>query len=73
MKLKIAGINHNDILGPQRLLQWLEDLKVNEDTLPEFVAVEFGQEHFPSIKLQRPLMRKFVLEAWPDTGNSGSI
>ncbi len=67
MKLKIAGINHNDILGPQRLLQWLEDLKVNEDTLPEFVAVEFGQEHFPSIKLQRPLMRKFVLEAWPDT------
>jgi hypothetical protein len=67
VKLKIAGINHNDILGPQRLLQWLEDVKRNEDTLPEFVAVESDQKHFLSIKLQRPLMRKFVLKAWPDT------
>lgn len=67
MKIGVAGINHNDILGPQRLMQWIEHVKANEDSLPEFVAVEFSQEHFSCIKLQRPLMRKFVLEAWPET------
>jgi hypothetical protein len=67
VKIWIAGINHNDILGPRRLFQWLEHVKASHDRLPEFVAVEFGQEYFPSIKSQRPLMRKLATETWPDS------
>lgn len=67
MKIWIAGMNHNDILGPHRLTNWIEHVKENEDSLPNFVGVESSQNIFSQIKMQRPLMKRFVQEIWPET------
>ena len=69
MRLRIAGINHNDILGPQRLFAWYEELKSVEYQSPSFVAVEYDELLFRQIKMQRPTMRRLVTERWPDTND----
>ena len=69
MRLRIAGINHNDILGANRLHAWYEHVRKLEKSTPTFVAVEFDRELFEQLRLQRPLIRRLASEAWPETND----
>lgn len=70
MRLKIAGIVHNDVLGRERLLKWLQETKTTEKSPPAFIAVEYDQEIFRRIQAQRPVFRRLAAEAWPGAPSS---
>lgn len=67
MRLRIAGVNHNDVLGRERLIKWLQEVKTVEETQPAFVAVEYDEEIFYKIREQRPILGKLVSNVWPNT------
>ncbi len=67
MRLRVAGVNHNDVLGRDRLLAWLQKVCNEENSHPSFVAVEYNRSHFADIKSQRPLFRKLAAEVWPNS------
>ncbi len=67
MRLRIAGVNHNDILGARRLRAWYDQVRNLETSTPTFVAVEFDRELFEQVRLQRPLIRRLASEVWPET------
>ena len=67
MRLRIAGVNHNDILGARRLCAWYDQVRKLDTSVPTFVAVEFDRELFEQAKLQRPLIRRLASEVWPKT------
>jgi hypothetical protein len=71
MRLKIAGIQHNDVLGRRRLLSWLHELKSSEAAMPTFVAVEYDETTFGRIRAQRRVMRTLAAEVW--SGSSPSV
>lgn len=64
MKLHIAGVNHNDPLGRERLKKWLEKLSVINDKSPAFVAVEYDNNIFEQIKKQRKRFRQLLQNEW---------
>jgi len=70
MKLLIAGINHFDILGHRRLIEWLKQKSAIESGAPEFVAVEWDKDIFSLIKAQRNLIVELAHEEWPTAPNS---
>lgn len=70
MRLKIAGIVHNDVLGRERLFKWLQEAKTTEESLPAFIAVEYDEEIFRRIRAQRPVFRRLAVEAWPGVPSS---
>lgn len=67
MRLRIAGVNHNDVLGRERLIKWLQEVKAVEGTHPAFVAVEYDEEIFYKIREQRPILGKLVASVWTNT------
>lgn len=67
MRLKIAGINHNDILGRECLLRWLHEAKAMENSPPAFIKVEYDEVIFRQIKEQRRDLRRLAEETWPST------
>jgi hypothetical protein len=71
MKLKVAGVDHNDLLGRDRLLNWFYKIKQSEKNLPLFVAVEYDEGIFHRIRSQRPILRALAAQVWP--GSPGSI
>jgi len=71
MRLRVAGINHNDLLGRDRLWDWLFRMKHLEKAPPAFVAVEYDEKIFRKIRQQRPRLRMLAEEAWP--GSSPSV
>jgi hypothetical protein len=66
MLIKIAGILHPDPLGPERLSRWLSIAGMEQEGRPQFVAVEFDEEHFKQIADQRQSFRELVKSTWPD-------
>ncbi len=70
MKLLIASINHNDVLGRQRLIEWLKQKSDIESGLPEFVAVEWDNDIFSCVKAQRTLIGELVRKEWPSVSSS---
>lgn len=70
MRLKIAGIVHNDVLGRERLLKWLQEAKTTEESPPAFIAVEYDEEIFRQIRVQRPVLRRLAAEAWSGAPSS---
>lgn len=64
--LFIAGINHFDPLGRERLRAWLTELAAGQPTSPSFVAVEFDPRHLEALRAQRPVFRAAVHAEWPD-------
>lgn len=66
MRLRIAGVVHNDVLGRERLIKWLQEVKAEEKTQPAFVAVEYDEEIFCKIREQRPILGRLVAKVWPN-------
>lgn len=66
MTLFIAGINHFDPMGRERVANWLCRLAAQHDTPPTFVAVEFDSELFEQLRAQRPRYREWIHALWPD-------
>ena len=65
MRLRIAGIVHNDLCGRKRLLKWLRETKDLEEVPPVFVAVEYDESIFGKIRTQRSVLKTLAAEAWP--------
>jgi hypothetical protein len=70
MRLMIAGINHDDVMGAVRLSKWLREVKTAEERAPAFVAVEYDKQIFRSIQAQRPTLRRLAAETWPTAPSS---
>lgn len=70
MRLRVAGVVHNDLLGRERLLNWLREIKDLEKTTPLFIAVEYDESIFGVIRSQRPVLRTLAAEAWPGSSQS---
>jgi len=70
MRVRVAGVVHNDLLGRERLLKWLREIKDLEKIPPLFVAVEYDESIFGLIRRQRPVLRKLAAEAWPSSSHS---
>lgn len=66
MTLFIAGINHFDPMGRERVADWFCELAAHHDTPPTFVAVEFDCELFERLRAQRPHYRACIQALWPD-------
>lgn len=67
MRLRIAGIVHNDLIGRERLLNWLLQIKDVEKVPPFFAAVEYDETMFRKIREQGSVLRRLAAEAWPDS------
>lgn len=65
MRVFIAGINHNDVLGQRRLIKWLNEKANTERDDPEFVAVEWDEGMHSRVKAQRKLIGELVRKEWP--------
>jgi hypothetical protein len=63
MHLHLAGINHYDSLGRQRLKRLLEELVVQEGSLPAFVAVEWDERIFEKVPAQHAEVRDLARAA----------
>ena len=70
MKFLIASINHFDVLGHRRLIEWLKQKSAIESGAPEFVAVEWDKDIFSLIKAQRNLIGELARKEWPTAPNS---
>lgn len=64
MLLRIAGINHLDVLGREKLQQWLAN-HVGEQPAPIFVATEWDQAIFEQVRGQRGRFRQSAAGRWP--------
>jgi len=70
MRLRIAGIVHNDLMGRKRLLKWLREMRDFEEVPPVFVAVEYDESIFGKIRAQRSVLRRLAAEAWQGSSQS---
>lgn len=70
MRLRIAGVVHNDVLGRERLFKWFQEVKAVEETPPAFVAVEYDEEIFCKIRAQRPILGRLAANVWPNALSS---
>lgn len=66
MDLYIAGVNHYDPMGRVRVADWLRDLARRREGGPAFVAVEFDETHFNTLRQQRTRYRNWIHRLWPD-------
>lgn len=66
MTLFIAGINHFDPMGRERVADWLCSLSALNRLPPTFVAVEFDRDLFEMLRAQRPRYREWIHALWPD-------
>ena len=64
--LWIAGINHQDVLGPEKLKKWLQKFSKVKINPPDFIAVEWDEGIFNQIKTQRHRIRKYAKAEWPE-------
>ncbi len=67
MEIYIAGVNHFDPLCKSRLQGWLKSLLDTHATRPLFIAVEWDEDIFEKIKLQRPKVRTLAASRWAQT------
>lgn len=65
MRIYIAGINHNDPLSRIELIEWMNDIARYEQSYPDFIAPEWKEEYFNSVKKQRAEFDKRVRSEWP--------
>lgn len=65
MRIYIAGINHNDPLSRIELIEWMNDIASYEQSYPDFIAPEWKEEYFNSVKKQRTEFDKRVRSEWP--------
>ena len=70
MRLRIAGIVHNDLMGRKRLLKWLREIRDLEEVPPVFVAVEYDEIIFGKIRAQRSMLLRLAAEAWQGSSQS---
>lgn len=70
MRLRVVGVVHNDLLGRERLLKWLPEIKDLEKTPLLFVAVEYDESNFRLIRSQRSVLRKLAAKTWPGSSQS---
>jgi hypothetical protein len=68
MRLRIAGINHFDVLGRSELGQWLAQY-ANEQPGPSFLAAEWDQAIFERVRDQRTHFRGLIAARWPGFSN----
>jgi len=66
MTLFIAGINHFDPMGRDRVADWLCALAEQHSAPPTFVAVEFDRDLFEMLRAQRPRYREWIHALWPE-------
>lgn len=66
MTLFIAGINHFDPMGRERLADWFCVLAEQYRAPPTFVAVEFDRDLFEMLRAQRPRYRESIHTLWPE-------
>lgn len=66
MKLYIAGINHNDPVSRTGLIQWLHEIKAENQTKPDFIASEWDEEVYTKVAAQRPYLSQLLEKEWPD-------
>jgi len=65
MDILIAAINHNDVLGRERLKKWLQKVSKARHSPPEFIGVEWDEGIFNQVKAQRSLIRDRAKSEWP--------
>jgi hypothetical protein len=65
MLLRIAGINHFDPLGREKVQQWLANY-AQEQPGPSFIATEWDQVIFETVRGQRDRFRQLAAERWPE-------
>ncbi|MGG4184116.1 hypothetical protein ABEW24_12160 [Paenibacillus jamilae] len=66
MKLYIAGINHNDPVSRTGLIQWLHEIKAENQTEPDFIASEWDEEVYTKVAAQRSYLSQLIEKEWPD-------
>jgi hypothetical protein len=65
MLLRIAGINHFDVLGRHKLRDWLTRYS-HEVEGPAFLATEWDQNIFETVRGQRQHCRRLAAQRWPN-------
>jgi hypothetical protein len=70
MRMRIAGVHHNDVFGRRRLQEWLQGLKNLEKNPPSFVAVEYDENIFRIIQKQRTKFQALAAKGWPGSSQS---
>ncbi len=68
MLLRIAGINHFDVLGREKIERWLANY-AQERPGPSFIATEWDQAIFDIVRGQRDRFRELAAERWPEFPN----
>lgn len=61
----VAGVNHNDLRGRERLRLWLQSIFDTENGPPNFIAIEWDSDVFEKIKNQRKQFRELFQNKWP--------
>jgi len=64
MLLRIAGINHFDVLGRDKLEQWFANFAA-ERPGPSFLATAWDPIIFARVREQRTHLRQLAAERWP--------
>src|SRR5205809_41482 len=64
--VEIAGVLHNDPLGPRRLTDWFQNLATHR-IAPAFIAVEWDEETWRSVIAQRTTLEELVLSHLPES------
>ncbi len=64
--LFIAGVNHFDPMGRERVANWMCSLAERHHSPPSFMAVEFDPDCFELLRAQRPYYRTCIQTLWPD-------
>jgi hypothetical protein len=62
--LRIAGVNHFDPGGRQKLVKWLLSWS-KKFGKPAFVATEWDKEIFARVKTQRKEFERLIGDQWP--------
>jgi hypothetical protein len=65
MILRIAGVNHFDPAGRQKLVDCLL-LHAKEFGTPAFIGVEWDKDIFTQVKAQRKKFRQLISNQWPE-------
>src|SRR3990172_3975460 len=65
MILHVAGVAHADPTGPVRLQRWLNRLRSQQKSPPAFVAVEWDQQIFERVRVQRRTIASLAKARWP--------
>jgi len=65
VELFSAGINHNDPLMREELVDWLHELKDEHDSNPCFIAVEWGEYAHSKVADARDEFKVLAKNEWP--------